>query len=167
MAARLAQATLTLCASTIRIVLSGLTTARIEVVMLIVAWGYNLHFLALISMNLFSIHGLKWRIFVSTLCMAYIPISGVLSQINTTNSSDCFLMFVCRVVFCNLLVWKCLFFLTSRVFSEYLDGFCNLLYTCIHLSTVLFIFCLKYGWDDLLTSVFSVWLINYFFLCSQ
>lgn len=59
MDARLAQATQTLCASTVRTVLSGLITARIEVVMLIVASGYNLHFLALISMHLFSIHGLK------------------------------------------------------------------------------------------------------------
>lgn len=59
MDARLAQATLTLCASMVRTVLSGLITARIEVAMLIVALGYNLRFLALISMNLSSIRGMK------------------------------------------------------------------------------------------------------------
>lgn len=59
MDARLAQANLTLFASTVRTVLSGLIPARIEVAMLIVASGYNLRFLALISIHPFSIRGMK------------------------------------------------------------------------------------------------------------
>lgn len=59
MDAHLAQANLTLCASMVRTVPSGLIAARIEVAMLIVASGYNLRFLALISMNPFSIRGMK------------------------------------------------------------------------------------------------------------
>lgn len=110
MAVHHAQAAPTLCASTIRIVPSGLITARTEVAVLTVALGYNLPFLAQISMKRSSIHGMRWRISVNTPSTAFIPIWEILSQVNTTNFSDCSWCLFIKYIF--LLLENAFFFLT-------------------------------------------------------
>lgn len=75
----------TLCASTIRTVPSGLVHARTEIQgeTLIAALEYNLHSLELISMNLFSTHGMRSKISVNIRYLAFTVILRILLLANT------------------------------------------------------------------------------------
>lgn len=88
MGVRHAQATLTSCALTNRIVQSKLTTVRIKEARLIAALGYNWHSLVQISMIQFLTRGMKWKTFASIPFITFIQVSRILSLASIINTSD-------------------------------------------------------------------------------
>uniref|UniRef100_A0A6M2FB57 Uncharacterized protein n=1 Tax=Populus davidiana TaxID=266767 RepID=A0A6M2FB57_9ROSI len=97
MAVQNVRETLTLSASTIRIVQSEHPYAKTIKVVLIVALGYNWHSRAQTSTLPHSTHGTKWKTFDSTPFMVFTQISRILSPVSIARSSNCDLM-VCRVL---------------------------------------------------------------------
>ena len=97
MAVQNVRETLTLSASTIRIVQSEHPYAKAMEVVLIVALGYNWHSRVQTSTFPLSTHGTKWKTSDSTPFMVFTQISGILSPVSIARSSNCDLM-VCRVL---------------------------------------------------------------------